>query len=175
MNIVKKITSFFHPEDPSLVYWETLRFLLGWIFLWAFLDKMFGLGFATLPEKAWIHGASPTYGFLTFGTEGGLFQEFFRAMVGHVLVDVLFMAGLAGVGTSLLLGAGTRIAGYSGALMMTFIYLASLPLKQNPLIDEHIIYIVVLLAFTRVRVGQVYSIRHWWESTTLVKKYPFLA
>ncbi len=175
MNIVKKITSFFRPEDPSLVYWETLRFLMGWIFLWAFLDKLLGLGFATMPAKAWINGGSPTYGFLAFGTEGGMFQEYFRAMAGHMIVDVLFMAGLAGVGLSLLLGAGIRIAGYSGALMMTFIYLASLPLKQNPFVDEHIIYIVILLAMTRVRVGTIYSIKSWWENTPLVKKYPFLA
>ena len=50
--------------------WGILRLALGWIFLWAFLDKVFGLGFATTPEKSWINGVSPTYGFLKFGTTG---------------------------------------------------------------------------------------------------------
>jgi hypothetical protein len=27
--------------------WTVLRILIGWSFLWAFLDKMFGLGFST--------------------------------------------------------------------------------------------------------------------------------
>ncbi|HEU5470880.1 MAG TPA: hypothetical protein VFV67_09530, partial [Actinophytocola sp.] len=37
---------------------------LGFIFAWAFLDKMFGLGYATPEQGAWINGGSPTKGFL---------------------------------------------------------------------------------------------------------------
>ena len=36
------------------------RILLGFVFLWAFLDKTFGLGFATAAEKAWVAGGSPS-------------------------------------------------------------------------------------------------------------------
>ena len=38
-----------------------LRILMGWLFLWTFLDKTFGLGFATTAEKAWIAGGSPNH------------------------------------------------------------------------------------------------------------------
>src|SRR5690606_6862690 len=48
------------------------RIAIGWVFLWAFLDKTFGLGFATAREDAWINGGSPTFGFLNFATEGKL-------------------------------------------------------------------------------------------------------
>ncbi|MFI7542538.1 hypothetical protein ACIBQZ_14865, partial [Actinoplanes sp. NPDC049599] len=41
-----------------------LRLALGWVFLWAFIDKMFGLGLATPEKGAWINGGSPTKGFL---------------------------------------------------------------------------------------------------------------
>ena len=34
------------------------RIALGWTFLWAFVDKLFGLGFATAAEDAWINGGS---------------------------------------------------------------------------------------------------------------------
>jgi thiosulfate dehydrogenase (quinone) large subunit len=44
-----------------------LRLSLGWVFLWAFLDKTFGLGYATESRDAWIDGGSPTFGFLSFG------------------------------------------------------------------------------------------------------------
>jgi thiosulfate dehydrogenase (quinone) large subunit len=44
------------------------RIAIGWTFLWAFLDKAVGLGFATQRADAWISGGSPTFGYLTFAT-----------------------------------------------------------------------------------------------------------
>src|SRR6266511_711287 len=41
------------------------RVAVGFVFLWAFLDKTFGLGYATPSAKAWINGGSPTKGFLS--------------------------------------------------------------------------------------------------------------
>ena len=41
------------------------RVVLGFEFLWAFLDKTFGLGYATPAARAWINGGSPTKGFLS--------------------------------------------------------------------------------------------------------------
>ena len=69
-----------HAEVPAKggLFWGLLRIAMGWIFLWSFLDKMFGLGFATGRDPktgvidfgspdAWINGGSPTEGFLSFG------------------------------------------------------------------------------------------------------------
>src|SRR5690348_5433065 len=47
-----------------------LRIALGWIFLWAFLDKLFGLGHETTEKAAWINGGSPTKGFLANAATG---------------------------------------------------------------------------------------------------------
>jgi thiosulfate dehydrogenase [quinone] large subunit len=58
-----------------------LRIAMGWTFLWAFLDKAFGLGFATgrnaetgaitfFGNDAWIHGGSPTAGVVGFALKG---------------------------------------------------------------------------------------------------------
>ena len=71
-----------------------LRLSLGWVFFWAFLDKTFGLGFATPPERAWIEGGSPTTGFLK-GVEG-TFADFFNGMAGQAWADWLFMIGSGG-------------------------------------------------------------------------------
>ena len=38
------------------------RVAIGFAFLWAFLDKTFGFGYATPAAKAWINGGSPTKG-----------------------------------------------------------------------------------------------------------------
>jgi hypothetical protein len=62
--------------------WGALRLSMGWIFLWAFLDKILGLGFSTEAGKAWITGGSPTTGFLTFATKGP-FEEFFKEYFGE--------------------------------------------------------------------------------------------
>ena len=78
-----------------------LRVCLGFIFLWAFADKLFGLGFATTSAKAWINGGSPTYGFLIFGTKGP-FAEIFKMLAGNNLVDLLFMEGFLFVGVTLI-------------------------------------------------------------------------
>ena len=74
-----------------------LRIATGLIFLWAFLDKLFGLGYATPGAKAWIAGGSPTKGFLS-SVDVGPFTTAFHAIAGTWWADWLFMLGLLGVG-----------------------------------------------------------------------------
>lgn len=123
---------------------SVLRIALSFVFLWAFFDKTFGLGFTTTVEKAWINGGSPTYGFLTMGTKGP-FAEFFQGLAGMQVTDWLFMAGLLGIGISLLLNKYIKLGAYAGALMMLLMYLAALFPENNPIIDDHIIYALVLV------------------------------
>lgn len=120
-----------------------LRIVMGFIFLWAFFDKLLGLGFATTAEKAWIHGGSPTYGFLTFGVKGP-FADIFHSLAGIGLVDWLFMLGLLGIGLSLIINRFVRLGCIAGSCLLFFMYLALLFPENNPIIDEHIVYILVL-------------------------------
>lgn len=149
------------------------RISLGWIFFWAFIDKLLALGFATEKGKAWLDGVSPTVGFLKFASHGP-FASLFQAMAGNILVDWLFMMGLLLIGLSLITGVGVKIAGYSGAILVTLMWLAALPPKQNPFVDDHIIYLFLLLSFTQMPVGQWLGLGKWWSTTSLVQKYPFL-
>ncbi len=151
-----------------------LRICLGFVFLWAFLDKLLGLGFATKVSSSWVNGVSPTAGFLKFGTEGPL-TSLFSALSGNIVIDILFMVGLLCVGVSLILGIGTKIAGWSGSLMMALIYLSLFPPENNPLIDEHVIYIVVLLIFANSELGRDFSLYSRWRKSNLARKYPLLA
>lgn len=153
--------------------WSLLRIALGFIFFWAFLDKLFGLNFATPPEKSWLVGVSPTAGFLEFAVKG-TFATIFNSLSGNPLIDWLFMLGLLLIGLAMILGIGQKIAGYSGAILVFLIYLTQLPLKNNPLIDEHIIYILLFLIFAKNEVGHNFSLNKWWEKTDLVKKYKIL-
>ena len=153
--------------------WALLRFTLGFIFLWAFFDKLFGLGFATSPDKSWLAGASPTFGFLKMGTHGPL-VSFYQSIAGNIIVDWLFMAGLLLIGSSLVLGMGLKVAGYSGTLLMLLMWSAAIPPKNNPILDEHIIYILVLLLLANVKSGYTWGLGKWWSNTALVKRYKFL-
>src|SRR3990170_9014260 len=78
-----------------------LRIGFGLTFLWAFFDKLLALGYSTgvnpesgavdrFGDAAWINGASPTEGFLTFGTKGP-FAEFYQGFGGSAWADWLFM------------------------------------------------------------------------------------
>ena len=119
-----------------------LRFVMSFIFLWAFFDKTFGLGFATMTEKAWIHGGSPTTGFLSFGVKGP-FAEIFHGLAGVAAVDWLFMLGLLFVGLTLLFNKYVLWGAVAGIIMMILMWLALLLPENNPIIDEHIVYALV--------------------------------
>ena len=153
--------------------WAAARVALGWTFLWAFLDKTFGLGFATQADGAWINGGSPTAGFLQFGTEGKIFQDFFAGLAGPV-ADWLFMIGLLGIGTALILGIGMRIAAASGAVLMMSMWAASLRLETNPFMDYHVLYAIVLVGLALAGAGRTLGLGRWWERTAIVQRFPIL-
>lgn len=108
-----------------------LRLVLGWTFLWAFIDKLFGLGFATPSARAWINGGTPAQGFMKGATEP--FAEFFHSLVRTfgAANDWLFMLGLLGIGIALITGCGLKIAAWTGTLLLFLMYLAEFPLGDT--------------------------------------------
>lgn len=153
-------------------FWASMRIVMGWTMLWPFIDKLFGLGFATAADKAWLTGSSPTLGFLKSAT--GIFAPFYQSIAGNPIVDWLFMVGLLLIGLALLFGIGMKVAGYAGALMMLLMWTSHLPPRQNPIIDDHIIYLLIFIAFTFIKAGQWFGAGKWWSQTKLVKSWPFL-
>src|SRR5918911_3696589 len=93
---------------------------------------------------AWIHGGSPTQGFLGFATKGPL-AGFYQNLAGNPVIDWLFMLGLLGIGLALILGVGMRIAAGSGALLLIMMWSAVLPPANNLFMDDHIVYALVLV------------------------------
>ena len=168
----------FPVEDEARAYsarhvLAATRIALGWVFLWAFLDKTFGLGFATEPADAWINGGSPTFGFLNFATEGKTFHDVFASFSGPA-ADWLFMIGLLGIGVALALGIGMRIAAVSGSIMLVLMWAAELPLENNPFMDDHIVYALVLVALALYGAGRTWGLGRMWERLPIVQRYPVL-
>jgi len=149
-----------------------VRLLLAVEFLWAFGDKLFGWGLATPAERAWINGGSPTEGFL--GGVEGPFAGFFGALAGNAVIDWLFMLGLLGIGLALALGIGLRLAAGTGALLMLLMWLAVLPLDNNPFVDYHLVDAVLLVGLAAFLAGDTIGFGKWWAQLPLVKRFPVL-
>jgi thiosulfate dehydrogenase [quinone] large subunit len=150
-----------------------LRLALGWVFLWAFIDKMFGLGLATPEKGAWVNGGSPTRGFLG-NAVAGPFEGFYHGIAGAVWADWLFMIGLAAIGTALLLGVGMRIAAVAGGLLLVLMWTAVLPPENNPFMDDHLVYAGVLAVLALTAAGDTLGLGKVWSRLPLVQRLPWL-
>jgi thiosulfate dehydrogenase [quinone] large subunit len=141
-----------------------LRIGLGWIFLWSggrFLwDSLSGAG-------------STTSGFLQFATFGP-FADFFQGLAGNPLVDALFVWGLFLAGLGLVLGAMTRVAAAGGAALMLLIYLSAWPPEHNPVVDDHIIYVLSSVLLMFLGAGRFLGVDGWIEGRRFVKRRPKL-
>ncbi|TWD84661.1 thiosulfate dehydrogenase [quinone] large subunit [Kribbella amoyensis] len=150
-----------------------LRIAFGLTFLWAFVDKLFGFGYATPSGKGWVDGGDPTAGFLGKGTSGW-FADFYQSLVGDWWVNPLFMVGLAGIGLALTLGIGMRIAAVSGALLYLFMWTANFPPENNPVLDEHVLGAISLVALGLLAAGNFWGFGRQWGSLDIVNRYPWL-
>lgn len=161
-----------------------LRLSLGWIFLWAFLDKAFALGFSTgrdpktdvvdrFGNAAWINGGSPTKGFLSFGTAGPL-KDFYGSFAGAAWADWLFMIGLAGIGLGLTFGIAMRLSTVSAVVMLVLMWSATLLPANNPFLDDHLIYATAVLALLAAGAGHTLGLGKAWDRWTVVHNHPIL-
>ena len=156
-----------------------LRIATGFIFLWAFLDKTFGLGFATPAARAWILGGSPTKGFLS-SVEVGPLQGLFHSIAGNPVLDWLFMLGLLGIGVALIAGIGLRISAIATTVMMAGMWLAEFPLDKttaagepsmstNPIVDYHVVYALVAIVAALAYAGHTWGLGRRWAQLPVVQ------
>ncbi|MGW6545055.1 hypothetical protein ACWGBH_19685 [Streptomyces massasporeus] len=160
------------------------RVLMGFVFLWAFLDKSFGFGYATPSGKGWIDGGSPTAGFLGHVAVGPM-ESTFHAWAGDAWADWLFMLGLLGIGLALTAGVALRPAALAGTVMMALMWVAQWPpakhlsdgsasMSTNPFADYHLVYALVLIALAAVSAGDVFGLGRLWARLPLVRDHGWL-
>jgi len=150
-----------------------LRLALGWIFLWAFLDKLFGLGHETPSANAWINGGSPTKGFLGKAVSGP-FEGLYHNIAGAAWADALFMIGLGAIGIALIAGIGMRIAASAGALLLVLMWTAVLPPENNPFMDDHLVYAGILAVLALTAAGNTLGLGAYWSRLPIVQRLPWL-
>lgn len=161
-------------EEKAQRWFGVVRIVFGLQFLWAFFDKLFGLGYSTTAAKSWLEGASPTAGFLKAGVSGW-FASFYHNLSGIAWVDWLFMLGLLLLGIAFLFGIGMRLATWGGVVMMALMWSANFPPKNNPIIDDHFIYALTFIGLAAANSGDSYGFGKKWKETALVRSAPWLA
>lgn len=160
------------------------RISLGLVFLWAFFDKLFGLGFATCRDaktgvvdvmcnRAWLEGGSPTAGFLKNAVQGP-FENFYHNLAGKDLVDWLFMFALLSIGAALVLGVAVRLAALGGTLLLLMMWTALLWPANNPVLDDHILYALFLAVIATTNDSQKLGLGAWWRKQAIVRRLPIL-
>jgi thiosulfate dehydrogenase [quinone] large subunit len=165
-------------NSPARMGLAILRLATGFIFLWAFLDKTFGLGFSTLRAASWLNGGEPSQGFLNSPAVTGPLKGFFAAIASPT-TDVLFMLGMLAVGAAVMLGVGVRISAIAGTVIMLFMYLAEWPFavnaaSSNPLVDYHIIYALALIVVALTSAGDTWGFGRVWKSLPVVQSHRWL-
>lgn len=168
-----------------------LRLLIGFEFMWAFLDKTFGLSIGTAKADAWIHGGNPTAGALWFALKGP-FKGFYEHITGasatfaadgtpitmippHAFINCLYMGALLLIGLGLMTGVMTRLAAVGGIVWMAIFYTATALWPEfNPFYDVHILSIVVLVAIIVANAGAYVGLGKVWQRFEVVKKHPVL-
>jgi thiosulfate dehydrogenase [quinone] large subunit len=161
----------------------TLRIAFGLTFLWAFFDKLLALGYHTgygqdgtldrFGDAAWIHGGSPTEGFLKFGAKGP-FEGFYHSLAGTAFADWAFMLGLLGIGTALTFGIGFRFAAYAGAVLYLMMWSVALPPENNPVLDEHVLGAISMVVLALTHAGDTWGFGRQWARTAVAERLPIL-
>jgi thiosulfate dehydrogenase [quinone] large subunit len=155
-----------------------LRIVTGFIFLWAFLDKTFGLGYSTSKAAAWINGGTPSQGFLNSPAVVGPFKPFFAA-ISSPATDILFMLGMLTVGVAVILGIGLRVSAVAGTIILVFMYLAEWSFganasSTNPLVDYHIIFALSLIVIAVLSAGDAWGLGRTWKRIPIVQQHGWL-
>jgi len=141
-----------------------LRFALGWLIFYAGWIKV--ITFFT-DTKDWSAA-----GFL--GNLHGPLAGFFAGMAGNPMIDYLNAYGLLLVGLTLMLGILVRWAAFWGVVLMILYYLAGFPPEHAFLMDDHLLYALVLVALAAVGAGRFWGLDQAIEASTPVAKNRWL-
>jgi thiosulfate dehydrogenase [quinone] large subunit len=165
-----------------------LRIAFGLTFLWAFFDKLLGLGFATgavtnaagaktgidfFSKDAWINGGNPTLGFLKFGATGP-FKGFYNSIAGEAWVNWAFMLGLLFIGVALTFGIAMRIGTVAGFVLYLMMWSVALWPANNPVIDDHVLGAISMVVLGLALAGDTWGLGKIWSHRHLVARHPVL-
>lgn len=133
----------------------SLRLALGWLMLYA----------------GWTKIIDPTWNAAGYLKAAKTFPGFYHWLIQPNLLPIVNFAnewGLALLGISLILGIFVRCSSILGAALMLLYYFPVLVFPKigttSYIVDDHVIYALVLLVFAAWKAGRVWGLDAWvWE------------
>ena len=119
----------------------------------------------------------PAPGYLTNAKTFPGFYGWFVSPENIGWVNFLNEWGLTLIGVSLILGLGVRLSSILGAILMLLYYFPVLEfpkVEHGFIVDDHLIYAVVLAFLATVRAGRYYGLDNWCANLPICRKYPRL-
>ena len=142
-----------------------LRIATGWMMLYAGVTKIVD---PTWSAEGYLKGAK-------------MFAGFYQWLISPSILPIINFVnewGLALLGISLILGIGVRLSSILGAILMMLYYFPILdfpyPNPHSFLIDEHVIYALILVLFASLRAGRAFGLENWCSRLPICSKYPNL-
>lgn len=142
-----------------------MRVTLGWLYFYAGITKVLDPSWTS---AGYLAGAKTFAGFYTWLAQPGIMP----------VIDFTNKWGLTLLGISLILGLGVRLSSVLGALLMALYYLPILdfpyPNAHAFIVDEHIVYITVLLFLSAKGAGRFWGLDEWCANLPICAKFPKL-
>ena len=154
-----------------------LRVAMGWIFLQAGLEKYTSGGLDTVADDP-LTGGWTASGYLEFALHpDNPLKDLFADMAGYSFIDPLVVWGQILIGLALILGVVVRWSAFWGAVMMLFFWLshlqggllAGLPLEHGWVVDETIVYAVLLFGLGAIGAGRILGLDARLEESEFAK------
>ncbi len=132
--------------------WVLLRLAMGWLMFYAGITKVLNPEWSA---AGYLNAAKTFSGFYGWLAQSNLLPA----------VNFLNEWGLTLLGVLLLLGFSVRLGSSLGALLMILYYFPVLEFPyistHSYLVDEHIVYALVLAVFASLRAGRVWGLDGW--------------
>ena len=153
------------------------RLTIGWVFLFAGIEKLFLSGHAFDATKFLQFG---TLGTAAGAAEGAIVNpthQLWVDLAGNAaamnVVNFLVPFGQVAIGLALVFGLATRFAGVMGALMMAFIGIASWDFA-NGVVNYHAVLMLSSLILAVIAAGEIYGVDAVVDESPVVKRSPAL-
>ena len=147
------------------IYLLALRLSIGWLMFYAGITKVL--------NPAWS-----AEGYLKSAKTFAAFYAWLASPAVLPITNFINEWGLTLLGVSLLLGVFVRLSSFCGALLMLLYYF---PILEFPyvggrsfLVDEHIVYIAVLLLLASLRAGRIWGLENWCSGLPICARFPRL-
>jgi len=139
-----------------------LRVSLGWLFFYAGISKIF--------KSDWTSA-----GYIKSAKNFIWFYEWLLSPDILPTVNFLNKWGLTLLGISLILGIMVRLSSALGTFLMLAYYLVILdfpyPNPNSFLVDQHIIFIFVLILFFSLKAGRVWGLEQWCLNLPICRRF----